>query len=735
MGQDHRSRVETEPSAESLDDILERLQNRRTFGIKLGLDATIRLLDRIGNPHRNLRVIHVAGTNGKGSVAAMLAAMLQAGGYRTGLYSSPHLADFCERMRVDGRMIPRDRLGQYAAAMMPAIEEIGCTFFEGTTAIALRYFADEQVDVAVLETGMGGRLDATNVVEPVVSVITSIGLDHERHLGESYEKIAAEKAGIIKSSGPAVVGTVRPRLRSIFEEKASEQQTDVIFAADRLRIVVDAMTLQGMRVSVLHNGDSQQQSYRVDLVGDHQVENLRTALAVVETLPEELRIEQKGIEEGLASIRGRTGFLGRFDLLERGEGRIILDAAHNPDGAAALLGTLDRVLARNEKVAVLFGAVAEKRIDETLGLLRERIDRLYAVGVSSSRALPSDEIAHVAAAAGIENVIDAGSTTEGFERALAEMTGDRILLIVGSLYLLGDVVPILRKRGWLPEERESTGSVRDRTTIDDLDVAVTKRERHGISRNGTDTPSRQTTDPDRREITSRSLKSWPAAERPRERLRAYGPEALSDAELLAILLRTGTSSKTAVDVARDLLATFSPEEGEDPGDRLVDLTGRSLTELEGIDGIGPVKAVTLSAAFTLGNRIVARTFGDRPAITSPRDAARLFIPRMRSLRKEQFHVVLLDTAGRVMRTEMVSEGNLNSSIVTPREVFRTAIVESAAAIIGLHNHPSGNPEPSREDVAVTRQLVEAGKILEIPLRDHIIIAGEEYVSLADRGVL
>jgi DNA repair protein RadC len=230
-----------------------------------------------------------------------------------------------------------------------------------------------------------------------------------------------------------------------------------------------------------------------------------------------------------------------------------------------------------------------------------------------------------------------------------------------------------------------------------------------------------------------SVKEWSAAERPRERLMTLGAGALSDAELLAILMRTGTRQHDALAMCRTLLQHFVNETRSD--DALHRLAQRDHRELQAIPGIGPAKAVTLAAAFELGRRATASSFDQRIRIGGPRDIASIFIPELRHAQKEQFHVVILNTANQVVRRVLVSEGNLNSSIVHPREVYRHAIVESAAAVIGIHNHPSGNPAPSKEDIAITRQLVEAGRIIGIPLHDHIIIAGEAFVSLAEKGYI
>ncbi len=228
--------------------------------------------------------------------------------------------------------------------------------------------------------------------------------------------------------------------------------------------------------------------------------------------------------------------------------------------------------------------------------------------------------------------------------------------------------------------------------------------------------------------THLTIPQWPAHERPRERLIKHGVESLTDAELLAILIRTGSRLGTAVDVARKLLAEFETLE------RLASRTLADMCRISGL-GLGSAKAATLVAAFELGRRTAVSHQGTRESIRSPEDLAHRYLPLFREMKKEVFLVVLLDSANHILRDVKISEGILNSSLVHPREVFRHAIAEPAAAIILLHNHPSGNPEPSTEDLQITRQLVEAGKIIGIPIHDHLVLAGNTFVSFAERGLL
>lgn len=222
------------------------------------------------------------------------------------------------------------------------------------------------------------------------------------------------------------------------------------------------------------------------------------------------------------------------------------------------------------------------------------------------------------------------------------------------------------------------------------------------------------------------IKQWREDEQPRERLQKHGGSALRDSELLAILIGKGTRGVSALEVANRLLNRYGT---------LSDIASRTLSELSQQKGIGKVKAITLSAAFELVRRIQSSPFSEKFQIRSPEDIARYFIPRMRGARKEEFHVVMLSSANTIIKTERISEGSLSASIVHPREVFRPAIIESAASVVLLHNHPSGNIEPSKEDIAITRQLMEAGKIFDIKVLDHLIIAGDTFTSLLDRGLM
>ncbi|MDB5034328.1 MAG: hypothetical protein JWQ98_1569 [Chlorobi bacterium] len=699
---------------------LQRLFSLQTFGIKLGLEPITELLHETGDPHLAFPAIHVAGTNGKGSTCAMIASILTAAGLRVGLYSSPHLVSFDERIRVNGIPISEADLSRYATEMLPVIERIGCTFFEGTTAMGFRYFAEQRVDVAVIETGLGGRLDATNVLAPLVSAITSISFDHMKHLGNTLEEIAGEKAGIIKPGAPAVIGPVGRRLRDIFDRAARDAGAPVRFVDDFCRGLFHELTFDGTVASFMIDGHEIPR-VTIDLAGRHQIDNARVALGAIDAVRDRFGITGEIIREGLGSIRRNTGIRGRFETI-RTEPRVILDVAHNPDGARVLTESL-REAGGEPRVHFVYGAVQDKDVEEILKILAPFAASLHAVRADNHRSLPAAEIAFHADSAGIITRVS-GTVANGIEEALMAAGENSTIVICGSFYVVADAIEHLEGE-MIPQIEKDTDRVYegDRGAPEYSPHGIQARpeehepmaEARMIDRDGHDRNAG---------AKHRPVKDWRASEQPRERLMTLGPRALSDSELLAILLRTGRKGEDVIQMSRNILHRFETIAG---------LSERDFKELEQVPGIGPAKAVTLAAAFEIGKRIKADPFAARTVISSPEDVARIYIPMLRGIQKEQFHVIILNSANQVLRMSLVSEGNLNSSIVHPREVYRIAIVENAASIIGLHNHPSGNPTPSKEDISITRQLVEAGRIIGIPFHDHIIIAGDEHVSLAERG--
>jgi dihydrofolate synthase/folylpolyglutamate synthase len=374
----------------------------------------------------------------------MIAACLSAAGFRTGLYTSPHLVDFRERIRIDGRKITAARLASYAALLRPGIVRTGATFFEATTAIAFSWFADETVDIAVIETGLGGRWDSTNVVTPAVSVITSIGFEHREYLGNTIRKIAFEKAGIIKPGVPCVIGDIGGGALDVIGRRAATRRSALIRArgttgAGNVRFAIDGLS-GDFRV-----GDRVLRDLRVEAGGSYQLGNIRVALQALDTLAATdpaFRVGERAIRRGLGSLRRATGFAGRLHLVAR-RPPVIVDVAHNPDGVAALVGALRAV--RPGKFSVVFGVVREKEYRPMIDLLRPFARMFYFVRAESDRSRDPGDLLAYARSTGAPARLG-GSVAAGIRAAKDERAGDDPLLVTGSHYVAGEALLALRVR-------------------------------------------------------------------------------------------------------------------------------------------------------------------------------------------------------------------------------------------------------------------------------------------------
>lgn len=411
---------------------LEEVLTRRPLtAVEWGLDRTRDLLSRLGDPHRSFRSIHVGGTNGKGSAAAMAAAVLRADGRRTGLYTSPELVDLSERYRVDGRPLDRELLDDCAERVGAASAEVDATFFEAATALAFLAFREAGVEWVVAEVGLGGRLDATSVLEPEASMITSVARDHESFLGEELADIAREKAGILRDGVPAALGRMPPEALEAVEARARE------VGAPLRRLGVDAR-VEGVEVDARGTRFVYRSAARPDgldlslpLPGVHQAENAGVAVLALESLDEPPGAA--AVREGLAGVRWR----GRFEVLERPEGVWVLDAGHNPASAAALSDTLDRV--RPPEPRVLLAAVlADKDWRSLLAPLRVRTDRAVLTVAPSSPEERRWDPAEAAAELG-----EGAEAVADFDDALArarELAGEGTVLVAGSCHTVGDAL-------------------------------------------------------------------------------------------------------------------------------------------------------------------------------------------------------------------------------------------------------------------------------------------------------
>jgi dihydrofolate synthase/folylpolyglutamate synthase len=395
---------------------LKALLELEYFGMKLGLDNIHALLKHLGNPERKYPTIHVAGTNGKGSVCSMLAACFQADGKKVGLFTSPHLVDYRERIRVSGEMISESALLEIAEKLWPEVLERRATFFETTTAIAFEHFAREQVDIAIIETGLGGRLDATNVLErPLATVITSIGMDHMQQLGDTLELIAGEKAGIMKPGVPAIV-SCPTSVRHIFESRSRALDAPLIFVED------ESVDLNGLTPS---------------LGGEHQLQNLRSVLVAFGQL--ESPPQPQSVAEGIRRTAELTGLRARLqdyaspEFEARGV-RLVLDAGHNED---AMRAVSEHFRSTGVRPIIIAGFMRDKALEPALDELRGCADRFIAVQAESKRALLSEELSALAREAGFE-VRNCGAVMAGVAEALQWAARGETVLLTGSHYVIGE---------------------------------------------------------------------------------------------------------------------------------------------------------------------------------------------------------------------------------------------------------------------------------------------------------
>jgi dihydrofolate synthase/folylpolyglutamate synthase len=397
---------------------------------------TIKLCAYIGNPHTKFKSIHIAGTNGKGSTSHMLAAILQTAGYKTGLYTSPHLRDFRERMRINGEMIDAGFVVDFTQRIQPAIEAIAPSFFEITVAMAFDYFARQGVDIAVVEVGLGGRLDSTNIITPELSVITNIGWDHMNLLGNSLPEIATEKAGIIKPGIPVIVGEVLPETKPIFETIAAAQKAPLIMAS-QARYVADwqyqhhELVVQVAETELADERDT----YHLDLPGFYQTKNLLTVLEAVKQLQRKgWKITSEQVHKALKQVKRTTGLHGRWELMRQNPA-VILDVGHNEDGFRQITAQLE--LTEHHQLHIVIGLVKDKEISKVLALLpKEAI--YYFTRAQIPRALPQEQLAEKANAIGLEGHHYPDVNT-ALKAALHKADKRDLVLVCGSVFVVGEV--------------------------------------------------------------------------------------------------------------------------------------------------------------------------------------------------------------------------------------------------------------------------------------------------------
>ncbi len=409
-----------------MSDAVKALFARTTQGIKPGLEIITSLLEALNNPHQQLAVIHVAGTNGKGSVCAMLESILRASGFKTGLYTSPHLIDFAERFRVQGEQISESKLAGYIQQLEVVADQVAdkmgqrpATFFEISTAIAFQYFADEAVDVAIIETGMGGRWDATNVVIPLISVITHIDIDHTNFLGNTIEEIASEKAGIIKPGRPVI--SAPQAEAAMVELKKAGVPIIGSFEAVSVTKIGDPQKVK------IETHSQNLPPLNLPLFGECQRENCGVAVAALEVLADMLDVELE-FKKGLESVEWGA----RFQTLETNP-LMILDGAHNPSAGRAMAKTLKELYPRKQ-IGFIFGFLDDKESIEFLRTLKPFVFKAWTIGIDAPRGTTAEQAALQCTVAGIESEPSEVSNVWNAATAWAAEP-DRLVVITGSLYL------------------------------------------------------------------------------------------------------------------------------------------------------------------------------------------------------------------------------------------------------------------------------------------------------------
>lgn len=424
---------------EFINDSFTSFQTAGKAAYKEGLDNIRAMLKYLDNPHRNYQIIHVAGTNGKGSVSHILASVLQAAGYRTGLFTSPHLHSFRERMRVDGELIPEKAVARFVSEHGAKMRELGLSYFEMTAAMAFEWFSEDNVEVAVVEAGLGGRLDATNVVMPVLSVITNIGLEHTDVLGDTLEKIAVEKGGIIKPEVPVVIGESDPQTAPVFLGIAAANDSDIVFA-DR-DYAVTGVERRGdcnrYAVQRIRNGGIQY--IDLDLLGSYQARNIITARGAVHAMRHltQLSISSRALLEGCREAAASTGLTGRWQILAE-RPLTVCDAGHNAHGLRHVAQQLESCARECDKIYMVIGFSKEKELSEILPLLP--VDAYYIfTQADSPRAFPAAELARTASAYGLVGEI-AETVPAAFERAKELATPQDMIFVGGSSFVVAEII-------------------------------------------------------------------------------------------------------------------------------------------------------------------------------------------------------------------------------------------------------------------------------------------------------
>jgi dihydrofolate synthase/folylpolyglutamate synthase len=403
---------------------------------KADLSNTITLCAALDNPQNKFKSIHVAGTNGKGSTSHMLASVLQEAGYKVGLYTSPHIKDFRERIKINGQKIEKQFVVHFTENIKTKITEIQPSFFEITVAMAFAYFAKQQVDIAVIEVGLGGLLDSTNVIIPELCVITNIGLDHTNLLGTTLPEIATQKAGIIKASVPVVISQTQEETERVFTNKALEKNTSIFFADKVMEVIgMDTATIGLQKMKVVNTAKMSITNYELDILGKYQQKNVKGVLLALEILQQyNWNISAQNIVDGLKNIKNNTGLMGRFDMLEISP-MLIADVAHNADGITEVLAQIKNIPHNN--LHIITGFVADKAVDKVLALFPKNAN-YYFTQANIPRALLKENLQETAKQYQLNGEVYNNVNT-ALQAAKANASKEDIILICGSFFIIAEL--------------------------------------------------------------------------------------------------------------------------------------------------------------------------------------------------------------------------------------------------------------------------------------------------------
>lgn len=430
---------------QTIDYLYTRLPVFHRIGpaaLKPSLENTIKLCTALDNPQIKFRSVHIAGTNGKGSTSHALAAVMQQAGYKTALYTSPHLVDFRERIRVNGESVSKEWVVEFVEKNKELIEQIQPSFFEITVAMAFTYFAEQKVDIAIIETGLGGRLDSTNVITPLLSIITNISYDHKDLLGNTLAEIATEKAGIMKKGVSTIIGEQQPETERVFFEQSVHKQSTIHYAEAIWDLVRTGQDDRYQYYKAINKGRREMYDLRTDLTGNYQAHNIKTVLTAAEMLTYQgFVLPGPLILRALSHVKSTTGLRGRWDRLQD-HPVIVCDVAHNPAGLTEVLQQLQQVKADHKHIVI--GFVKDKDVNEALSLYPKDAN-YYFCNAQLPRALPAADLKDLAAQHGLKGY--AYATVEAAVKEAKDVMNDMdVLLITGSFFIVGEALALFKTK-------------------------------------------------------------------------------------------------------------------------------------------------------------------------------------------------------------------------------------------------------------------------------------------------